>query len=82
MARIKMSEARDKLPEVVELAASEAVTLERYGNPAAVLVSPERYNELMNALEEIEDAAALDEAMAEEGPNIPWSQVKADLGWA
>jgi len=24
---------------------------------------------------------AFDAALAEEGPNIPWEQVKADLGW-
>ena len=78
---MKMSAARDRLPEAVELARSEAVVLERYGHPAAVLVSPERYDELMSALEEVEDVAAFDAAMAEEGPNIPWEQVKADLGW-
>ena len=81
MATIKMSAARDRLPEAVELARSEAVVLERYGHPAAVLVSPERYDELMSALEEVVDVAAFDAAMAEEGPNIPWEQVKADLGW-
>ena len=78
---MKMSVARDRLPEAVELARSEAVIRERYGHPAAVLVSPERYDELMSALEEVEDVAAFDAAMAEEGPNIPWEQVKADLGW-
>ena len=78
---MKMSAARDRLPEAVELARSEAVILERYGHPAAVLVSPERYDELMSALEEVGDVAAFDAAMAEEGPNIPWEQVKADLGW-
>ena len=36
---------------------------------------------MMEALEDAEDVAAFDEAMADEGPNIPWSQVKADLGW-
>jgi len=25
--------------------------------------------------------AAFDAAMAEDGTNIPWEQVKADLGW-
>ena len=78
---MKMSAARDNLPEAVELARTEAVVLERYGHPAAVLVSPERYDELMSALEEVGDVAAFDAAMAEEGPNIPWEQVKADLGW-
>jgi hypothetical protein len=35
----------------------------------------------MEALEDAEDVAAFDAAMQEEGPNIPWEQVKADLGW-
>ena len=61
---------------------TEAVFLERYGHLAAVLVSPERYDELVTALEDAEDVAAFDAAMDEEGPNIPWQQVKADLGWA
>ncbi len=81
MATMNISAARDNLPDAVELARTEAVFLERYGRPAAVLVSPERYEELITALEEAEDVAAFDAAMAEEGPNIPWRQVKADLGW-
>lgn len=40
-----------------------------------------RHDELLAALEELEDLRAFDEAMAEEGENIPWDQVKADLGW-
>jgi antitoxin Phd len=82
MATMKMSAARENLPAAVELSRTEAVFLERYGHPAAVLISPERYDELMTALEDAEDVAAFDAAMGEEGPNIPWEQVKADLGWA
>ncbi len=82
MATIKISAARENLPAAVELSRTEAVFLERYGHPAAVLVSPERYDELMSALEDAQDVAAFDAAMEEEGPNIPWEQVKADLGWA
>lgn len=78
---MNISAARDNLPDAVELARTEAVFLERYGRPAAVLVSPERYEELITVLEEADDVAAFDAAMAEEGPNIPWHQVKADLGW-
>lgn len=78
---MNISAARDNLPDAVELARTEAVFLERYGRPAAVLVSPERYEQLITALEEAEDVAAFDAAIAEEGPNIPWNQVKADLGW-
>ena len=78
---MNISSARDNLPQVVETARTEAVFLERYGRAAAVVVSPERYEQLMAAVEDADDVAAFDEAMAEEGPNIPWATVKADLGW-
>jgi len=82
MSTVNISTARENLPEVIETARTEAVILERYGRPAAVVVSPERYEQLMNALDEVDDVAAFDEAMAEEGPNITWATVKDDLGWA
>ena len=81
MATMNISAARDNLPDAVEMARTEAVFLERYGHPAAVLVSPQRYEKLLAALQDAEDVAAFDAAMNEEGPNIPWEQAKADLGW-
>lgn len=78
---MNISAARANLPEAVEAARTEAVFLERYGRPVAVLVSPEQYENMLDALEGAEDVAAFDAAMAEEGPNIPWDQVKIDLGW-
>lgn len=81
MYTISLTEARSHLPEVVERAQSEAVTLERRGKATAVVVSPAQYELMMDALEEVSDAIAFDEAMDEEGPNIPWAQVKSDLGW-
>lgn len=81
MATISVSAARERLPEALETARTEAVVLERYGRRAAVLLSPERYDELVEAFEEAQDVAAFDEALQEEGPNVPWEQVKADLGW-
>ena len=81
MVIMSVSAAREQLAEAVEQAGREAVVIERYGRAAAVMISPARYEELLDALEEVEDITAFDEAMAEEGPNIPWEQVKADLGW-
>lgn len=81
MATMNVSTARENLPEAVELARTEPVFLERYGRPAAVLVSPEHYDRLTTAVEDAEDIEAFDSAMAEEGLNIPWGKVKADLGW-
>lgn len=76
-----ISKARESLSEAVDRTRTEAVFLERHGKKAAVMVSPERYEQMMDALDEVEDVAAFDAAMAEEGPNIPWDEAKADLGW-
>ena len=81
MATMSVSNARENLLTAVDLARTEAVILERYGKPAAVLVSVERYETMMDALDDAADVLAFDAAMAEEGENIPWAQVKADLGW-
>ncbi|WP_093180846.1 prevent-host-death family protein [Sanguibacter gelidistatuariae] len=54
---------------------------ERRGQRAAVVVSPAQYERMLEALEDADDAAAFDEAIAEEGSNIPWTQVKLDVGW-
>ena len=81
MSSISVTEARSQLPELINQARGEAVFLERRGNLAAVLISPEQYAKMCAALEDVEDAQAFDAAMAEEGENIPWAQAKADLGW-
>ena len=81
MSKISVTDARGQLPELIERARTEAVFVERRGKVEAVLVSPEQYARMLDALEDAEDVTAFDEAMAEEGENIPWAQVKADLGW-
>ena len=82
MSTFNITDARPRLPELLALAESGPVFIERRGRRAAVLVSPERYEQMLDAVEEVEDIAAFDAAMAEEGKNIPWAQAKADLGWA
>ena len=52
---MNVSDARERLAEVIDLARSEAVVLERYGQPVAVLVSVGRYQQLLDAFEEAED---------------------------
>ncbi len=81
MSTISVTDARGRLPELIERARGGAVFVERRGKVEAVIVSPEQYDRMRDALEDAEDVAAFDEAMADEGPNIPWAQVKADLGW-
>lgn len=81
MTSVTASEARRSFARVIETAQHEAVIVERRGEAQAVVVSPAEYDRLMSAAEEVEDIVAFDAAMAEEGSNIPWEQVKADLGW-
>ncbi|TDW30526.1 type II toxin-antitoxin system Phd/YefM family antitoxin [Cryobacterium psychrophilum] len=81
MSNVSVADARNHFSDVIARAKGEAVFIERRGQRAAVVISPERYERMLEALEDAEDAAAFDDALAEEGPNIPWAQVKADLGW-
>ncbi|CAG4903164.1 unnamed protein product [Acidithrix sp. C25] len=81
MVKISVSKARERLSEVVEIAQTEPVELELYGRRAAVVISPSQYDEMLEALEESHDVTAFDIALAEEENNIPWEQVKRDLGW-
>lgn len=79
---MSVAEARSNLAEAIEKSGKGPVFIERRGHRAAVLISPAEYERLLDALEEQEDVDAFDEAMAEEGPDIPWAQVRVDLGWA
>ena len=82
MVKISVSKAREKLSEVVKMSQIEPVELEHYGRRAAVIVSPTQYDEMLEALEESHDVAAFDAALTDPGDNIPWEQVKRDLGWS
>ena len=55
------------------------VWITRHGVDVAVVISPELFEELVSAKEELEDIAAVDEAMLDKSPGIPWNQVKKDL---
>jgi prevent-host-death family protein len=81
MAKVSVTDARAQFPDLLSTAQTEAVFLERRGRAEAVVVSLAQYERMMDALEEAEDIAAFDAALAEEGENIPWEQVMAELGW-
>ena len=81
MSTLSITAFRAHLSGAIETAKTEAVILERNGQPAAVLVSPAAYAAMMDALEEAEDLAAVDAALAEGGDPIPWDVVMKDLGW-
>ena len=55
------------------------VWIKREGVDVAVVISPELFEELVSAQEELEDIAAVDEAMKNTSPGIPWDQVQETL---
>jgi prevent-host-death family protein len=78
---ISVAEIRDNLADALNRVAyaGERVILQRRGKGVAALVSMED----LKLLEHIEDEHDLKEArkaLAEPGPNIPFEQVKAELG--
>jgi prevent-host-death family protein len=80
MGNMPISQAREQLPAVLELCQTEAVILERYGKPQAVVISYERYDELMNALEDLNDLEYLEQNPTDLTDTIPWEDVKRELG--
>jgi len=55
---IAMSEAKAKLSALISDASFEDVVLLRHGKAAAVLINPARYEELLEALDELNDIEA------------------------
>jgi PHD/YefM family antitoxin component YafN of YafNO toxin-antitoxin module len=55
------------------------VWITRDGVDVAVVISPEMFNELVEAQEELDDIAAVDEAQKDQSAGIPWEQVKKRL---
>ena len=59
---------------------NKPVWIKRDGVDVAVVISPELFEELVSAQEELEDIAAIDAAQKDNRPGIPWGQVKKRLG--
>ena len=79
MKELSVTEAREQLPAVLNQAKKKPVWITRHGVDVAVVISPELFESLVEAQEELEDIAALDAAMLDKSPKIPWAQVKKDL---
>jgi prevent-host-death family protein len=81
MMEMAVSEAREHLADVIDSAqrTGEPVYLTRRGRAVAVVVDPVVFEKLLDDAEDALDRAEL--ALArDEDDDIPWEQVKADLG--
>lgn len=79
MKELSVTEAREQFPALLNQAAKKPVWITRHGVDVAVVISPELFEALVEAQEELEDIAAVDEAMLDKSPGIPWEQVQKDL---
>ena len=55
------------------------VWITRHGVDVAVVISPELFEELVSAQEELDDIAAVDEAMLDKSHGIPWNRVQRKI---
>ncbi|MHA3724661.1 type II toxin-antitoxin system Phd/YefM family antitoxin [Leucobacter sp. HY1910] len=81
MVTLTSSDARKNFAETVRRSQTEPVVIERRGRREAIMLAPEEFDRLVEAAEELDDIAAFDAAISEEGENIPWGELKAELGW-
>ncbi|MBV6758602.1 type II toxin-antitoxin system Phd/YefM family antitoxin [Rhodococcus opacus] len=81
-AEVSVTHARDHLSATIaELSSVQAIQLVNRGRVVAVLVSPERFETLLDAAEDAEDYRAIAEHNSDPDPDpIPWEDVKRDLG--
>lgn len=76
-----VSEARDRWAHAIDQARTthEPVVLTRRGRRVAVIVDAEDFAMMTDLVEEGQDRAELEAARAE-NHDVPWEQVRADLG--
>ena len=80
MSELSVSDARAELPAAIKKSQKSPVHILKHGEPVAVLISPTLYQEMLEAMEELEDIEAFDQAMLSTEQLIPWEDVKKELG--
>lgn len=76
---VPISKAKAKLSELIRQAADEDVLLMNHSTPAAVLISAERYDDLLEELEDLRDRLSVHERT---GVTIGADKLMAELGLA
>ena len=77
MKRIfEMKLVGEQLGEILEQVKTKPVWITDEGVDVAVMISPELFEALVEAEEDLEDIAAVAEALKDKTPGIPWEQVK------
>jgi prevent-host-death family protein len=80
MSELSVTDARAELPAAIKKSKKSPVHILKHGEPVAVLISPTLYQEMLEAMEELEDIEAFDQAVLSNEKLIPWESVKKELG--
>ena len=81
MRKLAVSEARERLAEVIEESGrtGDPIALTKRGKPVAVLVAPDVFEALSRNAEDAFDRAVVT-LSSEDDDFIPWEEVKGELG--
>ena len=81
MTRLTASQLREDMATTINRVAfgGERIVLQRNNKDVAALVSVEDFN-LLRELEDRADLAEIRKALKEPGANIPWKDIKKELG--
>ena len=81
MTEVAVSEARDRLAEVIDETrrSGEPISVTRRGRRVAVIIDSDAFDRLVDIADDIEDRRELDAARADDD-YVPWDEVKAALG--
>ncbi len=81
MTEVAVSEARNRLAEVIEASrqSGEPVSVTRRGRRVAVIIDADAFDRLVETADDVDDRRELDAARAEDD-YVPWDEVKAMLG--
>ena len=81
MNEVAVSEARNRLPQVIEESrrSGEPVSVTRRGRRVAVILGADEYDRLVDSADDAVDRRELAAARADDD-YVPWDEVKAALG--
>lgn len=83
MAKYSASEARANFNEVLKLAKTEAVEIQKHGKPIAVILNAMKYEKLLDYIEDLEDNLTVLEYENDPesfGKSISLEEVERELG--
>jgi antitoxin Phd len=79
MAKFSASEARARFQEVLELARTEAVEIQKHGKPAVVILDAMKYEKLLDYIEDLEDNLTVLEHQLNPGDPSEWTPLELVL---